>query len=148
MTVVASEVINAIRAHAEHHYPHESCGVLAGRGDRIERFYAARNIVAERKHDRYDLHPADHIAAEKDAERAGLEVIGFFHSHPDHAAVPSEFDRSRAWEGYTYLIGEIRKGRLVSLRAWSLRSGAFVELLEGDEEHAKSENTHTIETLH
>lgn len=128
MIVIEPRVADDIGKYAEEHYPHECCGVLVGSSGRISRFNPARNTVTDRARDRYDLHPGDLLAAEKQADRDGLEILGFFHSHPDHPAVPSELDLSRAWEGYSYLIAEVRERRCVSVRAWRLRSGSFEEI--------------------
>jgi proteasome lid subunit RPN8/RPN11 len=68
-------------------------------------------------------------AAERAAAAAGLEIIGFFHSHPDHPARPSAFDREHAWPWYAYLIVSVEDGRAVDWRVWELQEdrSAFVE---------------------
>src|SRR5262249_26919055 len=82
-------------------YPNEACGLLLGRPGAartdVELATHARNLAVERARDRYELDPFDQLAAENDARARGLEVVGVWHSHPDHPARPSETDRQRAW---------------------------------------------------
>lgn len=99
----------AIRRLAEAAYPHEGCGVLigsyaAGGEIAVEEATSGRNLWIERMRDRYDLDPADIAAAERQARAVGRDVVGFWHSHPDHPAQPSQFDTDRAWVDYAYLI--------------------------------------------
>ena len=97
-----------IRRLATAAYPHEGCGVLIGsyRGDgvAVEEVTSGRNLWTERLRDRYDLDPADIQSADRSARQRGLDVVGFWHSHPDHPARPSQFDSDRAWVDYAYLI--------------------------------------------
>jgi proteasome lid subunit RPN8/RPN11 len=99
---------DAIRRLAEAAYPHEGCGVLIGRyegdGVAVPEATSARNLWTERLADRYDMDPADIQAADRSARARGLDVVGFWHSHPDHPARPSPFDSDRSWLDYAYLI--------------------------------------------
>jgi proteasome lid subunit RPN8/RPN11 len=70
--------------------------------------------------DRYWIDPADLMATQKSARQQGLEIIGIFHSHPDHPAVPSECDRALAWPVYSYLIVSVVRGQVVDLKSWRL----------------------------
>ena len=85
-----------IRRLAEAAYPHEGCGVLIGGHDadtvRVQEATSGRNLWTERLADRYDLDPADILAADVCARARGLDVVGFWHSHPDHPAWPSQFE--------------------------------------------------------
>lgn len=106
-------------------YPHEGCGVLIGRyrdGDRVSVVEATsgRNLWRERLRDRYDLDPADIQAADRSARSRGLDVVGFWHSHPDHPARPSRFDSDRAWAEYAYLIVHSEAGGTGDLNAFTL----------------------------
>jgi proteasome lid subunit RPN8/RPN11 len=89
-------------------YPNEGCGVLIGSvADAqvtIVDATSARNLNTDRARDRYDLDPADFIRADRDARERGLDVVGFWHSHPDHPARPSQTDTERAWIDYVYII--------------------------------------------
>lgn len=119
---VAAEIAAAARRAA----PLEACGVLLGRcaggGAEVVRTAPARN-VHPRPAERFDLAPEDLLAAEKRARAEGLEVVGFWHSHPASAAVPSAVDRQRAWEGYSYLIVSLAAAGRPVLRSWRLGGG-------------------------
>jgi proteasome lid subunit RPN8/RPN11 len=97
-----------IRRLAEAAHPHEGCGVLIGshQGDAVlvQEATSARNLWTERLTDRYDMDPADIQAADHSARVRGLDTVGFWHSHPDHPARPSQFDSDRSWADYAYLI--------------------------------------------
>lgn len=126
-----ARVEDELRRWAARAFPVEACGLLIGRADaratRIERATLARNLRAPARADRFEIDPADHLAAWKAAEREGLEVVGAWHSHPDQPAVPSATDRDEAWEGLEHLIVAVRAGRATDVRAWRLVAGAFVE---------------------
>ncbi len=70
--------------------------------------------------DRYWIDPADLLAVQKSARQRGLEIIGIYHSHPDHPAVPSECDRALAWPVYSYVIVSVIAGQIVDLKSWRL----------------------------
>lgn len=112
-------------------YPRETCGLLLGRGDgagaQVERLHAARNLNAERAHDRYELDPRDFLLADEAARAASLDIVGIWHSHPDHPARPSETDRAAAWEGWSYLIASVTDAGLSELRSWRLSGERFLE---------------------
>lgn len=91
-------------AHARAAAPDECCGILVGRGDRVDLAVAARNI-AERRATRFLIDPADHLAALRDARSRGLDVVGFYHSHPRSGAAPSPTDRAEAsYPNHLFLI--------------------------------------------
>jgi proteasome lid subunit RPN8/RPN11 len=112
-------------------YPLETCGLLIGaRGEhalRVVRAVRVKNIETERSHDRYLLDPAEHLAHERSACNEGLEIVGVWHSHPDHPARPSKTDLDAAWEGWSYLILRVDSGGAVEHRSWRLSAGSFVE---------------------
>jgi proteasome lid subunit RPN8/RPN11 len=89
-------------------YPDEGCGVMIGRrdGERvdIEDATSGRNRIVDRSRDRYDLDPGDIMRADREARARGLDIVGFWHSHPDHPARPSQFDTDHAWVEYVYII--------------------------------------------
>lgn len=113
-----------IRVHLEGAYPEEGCGLLVGRdhpgGRRVEAVERVPNASAGGQGRRYVVAPEAFLAAEKAARARGLEVVGVFHSHPDHPAEPSSDDRANAWPFYSYVIGSVRAGRLAELRAFRL----------------------------
>jgi proteasome lid subunit RPN8/RPN11 len=106
--VLAAGADASIRSLAVATYPNEGCGVLIGRfvGPRIEAVDATSgtNTNTERARDRYLLDPADIVRADRDARERGLDIVGFWHSHPDHPARPSQFDTDHAWVDYVYVI--------------------------------------------
>ena len=117
----------AIREQGRRSYPEECCGALLGTAD--PRFPSDKRVAAlaplanERTDSRANrfLISADEVRRlEAEGRRRGLDVLGFYHSHPDHPARPSEFDREHAWPWYSYLILEVREGRDGALRAWRL----------------------------
>lgn len=113
-------------------YPHETCGVLVGTvpapGDAAAvRVEQARNLNTSRAHDRYELDPQDYLKADTRARADGLEIVGIWHSHPDHPARPSETDRAAAWEGYSYVIVAVTADDVADLRSWRLVGEAFEE---------------------
>jgi proteasome lid subunit RPN8/RPN11 len=112
-------------------YPRETCGLLVGRlrdgVTEVCRAVPARNRSVQRAHDRYDLDPDDFRRADEAARADELEIVGIWHSHPDHAAEPSETDREAAWEGWSYLIARVTQQGVTDLRSWRLQGDRFVE---------------------
>ncbi len=113
-----------IHAHLCRAYPDEGCGVLLGRDGEGARevvgIMAFENRREDSRHNRYLIAPEQFLAAERAARGAGLEVIGFFHSHPDHPARPSAFDLQNAWPYYSYLIVSVERGVAGVARSWRL----------------------------
>jgi proteasome lid subunit RPN8/RPN11 len=128
---LSDEQRQQIAAWAASAYPHEGCGLLLGRREgsatRVVEVRAARNIRSERARDRYEIDPADYLAAETAARAAGIEVVGIWHSHPDHPARPSPTDREFAWAGWSYLIAAVAAAGVTELRAWRLNGGGRFE---------------------
>ena len=114
-------------------YPEETCGVLFGRqsADTVEvlDLRQARNLNRERANDRYQLDPADFLAADQSARERGQQIVGIWHSHPDHPARPSATDRAGAWAGWSYLIVSVTPDGVTELRSWRLNDTDFVEEL-------------------
>ena len=112
-------------------YPREACGLLVGaahlEGVEVARAELARNLERERAHDRFVLAPEDWLRIEEAARADGLDVVGVWHSHPDHPALPSVTDLAAAWEGYAYLILRVECDRVAEWRSWQLESGRFLE---------------------
>ena len=116
----------AIRTHAAHDYPHECCGFLVGKsvGDSVTltRTVPAVNLRDDSPRNRFEIDPGELVRTDRAARAEGLSVVGFYHSHPDAPAMPSEFDREHAWPGYCYVIVSIRQGQPVEMRNWRLRN--------------------------
>ncbi|MBI2297020.1 MAG: M67 family metallopeptidase [Betaproteobacteria bacterium] len=112
-------------------YPNEACGLLIGRQRdgvcEVARVMQARNLIAERARDRYELDPGDFLGADREARALGLDIVGIWHSHPDHPARPSETDRAAAWPGWCYLIASVAGDGLKEMRAWRLEGEQFIE---------------------
>jgi proteasome lid subunit RPN8/RPN11 len=116
-----TEILNA---HLVAAYPEEGCGALLGLdrdGAReVARALPFDNRREDSRHNRYVIAPEQILAAEREARSLGLDLIGFFHSHPDHPARPSAFDLEHAWPYYSYLIVGIERGRVGEMRSWRL----------------------------
>jgi len=122
--VLAAESMAKIREHLQVSYPEEACGGLLGHITEesvavVEAVSLANAREAERRR-RYLIGPNDVLEMERRAEGLGLQVVGYYHSHPDAPPVPSEFDREHAWPWYTYLIASVENGRLTRSQAWRL----------------------------
>ena len=122
---LGKEHIAAITRHGEEAYPFEGCGLLLGRAEdgrkSVVRVLPVENTrETEARHNRYLIPPEAVMKAEQQAVREGLDIVGFFHSHPDHPERPSDFDREHAWPWYSYLITSVHKGRAVKTAAWTL----------------------------
>lgn len=117
---IEREAMERIKAHGAEGYPNEICGIMVGpRGDRtVTDVKRARNIVVDRARDRYEIDPRDHMRIQREADAAGLDIVGYYHSHPDHPAQASRFDTERAWAGYVYLIVAVHSGEAVDANAF------------------------------
>jgi proteasome lid subunit RPN8/RPN11 len=112
-----------MRAMGESTYPHEGCGILLGRPGaeaEVVEVLQGSNLRTDRAQDRYVLDPRDILAAERRARDLELEVVGFWHTHPDHPARPSQYDADHAWPDYVYVIMAIHGGVQVDVTAWVL----------------------------
>ena len=118
--------LEAIRRHAGRGYPHEVCGFLLGQADPAGRRYTVRaprpaeNRRTDEARTRYLIDPEAYRAAEREAAERGLDIAGFYHSHPDAPARPSEFDRAHAWPSIPYLIVAVGTKGPGEATAWLL----------------------------
>jgi proteasome lid subunit RPN8/RPN11 len=107
------------------------CGLLVGKraGRRVEvvRAESAGNLDRDRPQDRYVLDPGDFVRIDTTAREEGLDVVGIWHSHPDHPARPSATDLERAWEGWAYVIVSVGRDGARDLRSWWLAGPEFRE---------------------
>jgi len=112
-------------------YPKETCGLLVGRlGNRhtwVVRSESTRNVNTERARDRFEVSPQDFLDCDRRARQDGLEVVGCWHSHPDHPARPSKTDQLRAWPDWSYIIVSVRGRRPEEMRSWRLDGVEFEE---------------------
>ena len=114
----------AIRAHGVETYPHECCGAILGRDAGCARDVVALVPLANRRDDsprnRFEITADDVRMAEKKARELGADLVGWYHSHPDAPARPSEFDREHAWPWYSYIIASIEKTGPEAMNSWRL----------------------------
>lgn len=132
---IKSEHLEIIVAHAQACYPQECCGVLLGEvegvvvevvrtengwneemAERLEEM----GIGGKTKRERYCIAPQTLLKLQKDAHSRHLQIVGFYHSHPDHPAIPSECDRLLAWPDYHYIIVSVIQGQATSIKSWVL----------------------------
>jgi proteasome lid subunit RPN8/RPN11 len=132
--------IGAIRQRAAQDYPDECCGVMLGKANgackqvdevvplknlrndpaRAQQFLPVDDPARETERNRFLIDPLDQLRVEKDARARRLEVLGYYHSHPDHPARPSTYDRQHAWPRYSYVIVSIERGIAKDLTSWVL----------------------------
>jgi proteasome lid subunit RPN8/RPN11 len=143
---ITQPALEQVRGHASEGYPHEVCGMLiAPRGNGLvtetrrvrnvmedeerardpylvsfirEVFPAITNLEDERARDRYLMDPRDQMRIQRECDDAGLDIVGYYHSHPDHPARASLTDAERAWAGYVYLIVRCDRGEVVEGNAF------------------------------
>ncbi|HEX3544248.1 MAG TPA: M67 family metallopeptidase [Candidatus Acidoferrum sp.] len=126
---ISSELADKIRDHGAQTYPHECCGALLGRDAevadrRVYREIHALHPLVNRRDDspnnRFSVTSQDVLDAEKAARQQGLEVVGWYHSHPDHPARPSQYDRDHAWPWYSYIIVSVANRVPEEMTSWRL----------------------------
>lgn len=132
---LSAKILDYIHVHGESSYPEEGAGLMLGKVNgeykrviSIIKYSNAREDNA--RHNRYLLTPQDYIHGEQEASNLGLEMLGIFHSHPDHPNRPSEFDREWAMPWFSYVITSVQAGNAVDSRSWLLsddRSHFFEE---------------------
>jgi proteasome lid subunit RPN8/RPN11 len=123
--MISRELIESIREHGKKAYPNECCGVLLGRIENsrksVVKLRPMENAREDSPQNRYLISSRDLLEAEKAARALGLDIVGVYHSHPDHPARPSEFDREHAFPWYSYIIVSVRGGEPLDLTSWTLR---------------------------
>jgi proteasome lid subunit RPN8/RPN11 len=122
---IPSEIMRRIHAHGEAAYPEEGAGLLLGilqDGNKLVKQIMPLENAREQtaRHNRYLVTPEDYMRAEEEATRQGLEVLGVFHSHPDHPNQPSEYDLQWAMPWFSYLITSVHQGISSGSRSWRL----------------------------
>src|SRR5437660_2777940 len=134
MIEIADEHLSEIRAHGERDYPFECCGLLIGRfkDDRkvvVETYAISNAREEEAKRNRFLIRPEELVRGEKYARATSLDVVGFYHSHPDDRAVPSKYDLDHAWPSYSYIVVAVEKGHAADLRSWEMEAdrSRFIE---------------------
>ena len=131
-----ADALAAIRTHGREAYPHECCGALLGRDGVVTAVHALPNTTEEGPRRRFLVRAADYRDAERQAAEREVELIGFYHSHPDHPARPSQYDLDHAWPSFSYVIVSVMNGEPAAVTSWRLRedrSGFNEELIDASE---------------
>lgn len=127
--IFTAEQVAQIEREGVEAYPNECCGAILGKdvakGDKTQRIVhrlepLKNSFEAEEQFHRFSLSPKDLMRVEKQASDEKMSVLGFYHSHPDHPARPSEYDRTHGWPFYSYVIIAITKGKPADLTSWQL----------------------------
>ncbi|MER3403716.1 MAG: hypothetical protein C4336_09650 [Armatimonadota bacterium] len=142
MKLILSPVLaEAIRAHAQQDYPDECCGALlgteAGDSRTVLQIVRLANERTDQRERRFFVSPEQVLQVERQAHRERLLLLGFYHSHPDHPAIPSEYDLQHALPWYSYLIVSVLAHRPEAIRSWRLRE----DRSQFDEETVSIEST-------
>lgn len=140
---IPEEILTRIHRHCEQSYPDEGAGLLLGKTidseQQVSEILSLTNVREEgARYNRYQLSPQDYLMGEELADRMGLDVLGVYHSHPDHPNRPSEFDRQWAWPNFSYLITSVVQGKAVESRSWRL---------DEDRENFSEEKVEVIEQI-
>lgn len=127
MISISEELLTQIKAHGEKTYPHECGGMLLGRfaedGKTVTELLPMENAMAEEEqHNRVLILPRDVLKAERYARSNKLDVVGYYHSHPDDVAVPSQFDLDHALPVWSYIIVSVLEGKAVDARSWEMEN--------------------------
>lgn len=128
MLRLLAEHVDQIARHGERDYPYECCGLLLGRIEdnalniTVETFPISNAREEEAKRNRFLIRPEELLKGEQYARKKGLDVVGFYHSHPDHPAVPSAYDLEHALPIYSYVVLSVRGGRAQDVRSWQMES--------------------------
>jgi len=140
---IPQSLYDQLRAHGEETYPHECCGIMLGKstgdGLTVSALIRAGNTRTDSAHNRYNIAPLELVKAQREGRKTGLDIVGFYHSHPDHPAQWSQTDFAEAhWFGCAYVITAIAKGKAEITNSF---------LLLGTSEEDKAFGLQTIEVL-
>jgi len=124
MLIINKEIAQAIRGHGARDYPNETCGAMLGldrtEGREVRTLFPLTNRRDDSPRNRFSITADDFRAAERAAKEQGLDLVGWYHSHPDHPARPSEYDRDHAWPWYSYVIVSVAGGEPRDMTSWLL----------------------------
>jgi proteasome lid subunit RPN8/RPN11 len=138
----------AIARHGEETYPHECCGALVGRGGEVIAAVPLPNTTEEGPRRRFLVRPSDYRLAEARAAELGAELLGFYHSHPDHPARPSQYDLDHAWPTFAYVIVAVASGVAQKTTVWFLKDDRS-QFEEGTLHHGdENSDSHTAQAVH
>jgi proteasome lid subunit RPN8/RPN11 len=144
---IAPEVDQAIRRHGGETYPHECCGALVGAGDCVTGIVGLPNTTDEGPRRRFMVRPSDYQLAERRATELGGDLLGFYHSHPDHPARPSQYDLDHAWPTFAYIIVAVAAGAAGDMTVWYLKDDRS-SFEEGSLHHGENSHSDTAPAVH
>jgi proteasome lid subunit RPN8/RPN11 len=144
---ITSGVDAAIRIHGQETYPHECCGALVGREGFVTTSVALPNTTDEGPRRRFMVRPSDYQLAERRATELGGELLGFYHSHPDHPARPSQYDLDHAWPTFAYIIVAVADGAATDMTVWYLRDDRS-RFEEGSLNHGENSHSDSAPAVH
>ena len=129
---IAQSALDEVYAHASEGYPNEVCGMLVvNRGSSlIVGIKRATNANTDRPRDTYEIAPREHTRIERECDAEGLDIVGYYHSHPDHDSYASIRDRESAWPKYHYLIVSVMNGKVVKSKVFERSSWDTIEMPE------------------
>ena len=145
--VLDAGIAEAIRRHGEEAYPHECCGALVGRNDAAAAVVALPNTTEEGPRRRFLVRPSDYRLAEQRAGELGAELLGFYHSHPDHPARPSQYHLDHAWPNFAYVIVSVAAGAAADMTVWWLKDDRTT-FEKGDLHGDENSDSHTTSAVH
>ena len=144
---IGARVDEAIRAHGHETYPHECCGALIGSDGVVAEILALPNTTEEGPRRRFLVRPSDYREAERRASELGAELLGFYHSHPDHPARPSQYDLDHAWPNFAYIIVAVAAGVAGDMTVWFLKDDRS-SFEEGSLHHGENSHPDTAQAVH
>ena len=133
MIRLSDDLRRLLEEHAVRDYPYECCGAilgdLAGDEKTVRMLKALENVHEDGHERRFLISPEQMFRLEQDSRSNGLKILGFYHSHPDHPARPSEYDREWAWPWYSYIILSVQSGKPAEMTCWNLNEdrGSFTQ---------------------
>ena len=148
---VADAVDRAIRRHGEETYPHECCGALVGKtdanGSLVADVVPLPNTAEEGPRRRFLVRASDYRLAERRATEMGGELLGFYHSHPDHPARPSQYDLDHAWPTFAYIIVAVANAKATDMTVWYLKDDRS-NFEEGSLHHGENPHPDSAPAVH
>jgi len=150
---ISIDVDAAIRQHGQETYPHECCGALVGRDGVVSAIVALPNTTDEGPRRRFMVRPSDYQLAERRATELGVELLGFYHSHPDHPARPSQYDLDHAWPTFAYIIvavagdGAANGAKAGDMTVWFLKEDRS-RFEEGTLNHGENSHSDPAPAVH
>jgi proteasome lid subunit RPN8/RPN11 len=145
--IVLDAVDRAIRRHGQETYPHECCGALVGSADRVVDIVPLPNTTEEGPRRRFLVRAPDYMLAERRASELGGELLGFYHSHPDHPARPSSIDLENALPTFAYIIVAVANGAAADMTVWYLKDDRS-SFEEGSLHHGENPDSDTTAAVH